>query len=580
MSGTIPKLLTVLGNRSAPVNSFARISASSVLVISNDTASLHETKYGSASASVSLIAGKNSVAHSKKRKKDDQDADVVSSTAICTISSNLGLVVGVCDHELVALQLNDASRSSKRAKSAGTRLADVIGKGARDQTHNANMNEKQAQRWKEWTAKVDALVENSDIEGLEKLVANENNLGGQKKIKKKKKMSSKDNAASAEQQNGDAAADQDLWPIQIRVNPQTITRRRVLYILAKIFAFKDSETGGLEICIRSSKLLQWLALIGFLTLPYVRMALQQFSQETDRHESAIIMPGDIMAAILQIDADFQILHDLLSLRVHWDIAEIVQALRLLVQSFEAPPADEAQPALPAPQHDRQRNDDLEMTNGNDTNADSNPEVELESRAAEHELDHAMSALTTGLEVRSDTLRKVLARLHAFPQPLVASTMRVMLSHEELIFFIHILRIELADGGWTSKYIDGLAGEDEMPSDGVGMSGLEELEPSDHGIARIGGLMNCAVEAIGISGWLVGLSNDVRATEELMDSLRAEISAGVEGCFEADQLATFLEELVQYALEAEKPQLPRREKQGSEDGDGIDEEALLPLGPAC
>jgi hypothetical protein len=203
--------------------------------------------------------------------------------------------------------------------------------------------------------------------------------------------------------------------------------------------------------------------------------------------------------------------------------------------------------------------------------DGDEESELE--VAEDELDHAVNALTAGLEVRSDALRGIFARLHALNSLDVTSTMRSTMSQDELFFLIHILRIELADGGWTSRYVD--VGEGAGAEGGMvdALAGIEESGPSDESIKVIGFLLNCAVDAIGISGWLVGLGGNWSA-KELVESLRAEVSAGYEGCLEANTVKSFLADIEKYAGQVDQ-------RPGAYFDADIDEEgetrAVLPVG---
>ena len=157
-------------------------------------------------------------------------------------------------------------------------------------------------------------------------------------------------------------------------------------------------------------------------------------------------PGDIMTAVRNFDYNFHLMRNVLALPVQWDLAEVVQALRFIIESFNAGPLEKPLLALPAPPAkpvNGEPVDDEEMVNG-DTG--THLEIESESKAAEKELDFVMNALTSGLEVRSDSLQLIIMRLHAFPAHVLTTTMRSMMAHGEIVFFINILRIELADGG--------------------------------------------------------------------------------------------------------------------------------------
>lgn len=152
-------------------------------------------------------------------------------------------------------------------------------------------------------------------------------------------------------------------------------------------------------------------------------------------------------------------------------------------------------------------------------------------------------------------------------------MRSMMSLDELFFLIHILRIELADGGWTSRYID--VGENAGAEGGMvdALAGIEESGPSNESIKVIGFLLSCAVDAIGIRGWLVGLGANWTA-KELVESLRAEVSAGYEGCLEANTVKAFLAEIEKYT--AQMQQQPGTNSRWDTDEDEQDG-AMLPVG---
>ena len=560
LSGVNPKLVTGLVTRCAPVTSFFRVSSNAVLVASEETATLYETRYGSVQATASLSSSGTLGMQSKKRKREDNEPPTICFTAISSFT-DLGLVVGLSGQDLLALQLSDDIRINKKQKSQGTLLTDVMGKGSMKETYNLDKNEKKAKKWDAWTKKVDELIQKYDIESLERLVANDEALGQQRNREKKHHHHSHQPNGVLD---GDVVAYEELWPLPEPLNPQRLDRQKVFYILGQVFGHGEQEGGAFEVQFVSMKLLEWLALTGFLTTAHMRKALQLVAGEVARPDNAV-QPGDIMSAIRQIDDDFQLTHDLLCLPVQWEIAEVVQALRLLVQSFDSPPTTE--PQLSLAETSSQTNGDTDMVDG-----DAASDLEFESEAAEQELDKAMNALTNGLEVRSATLRVILARLHAFPHKVVTTTMRAMMEKRELIFFIHLLRIELADGGWTSKYaFEADDGEEGMVNH---ISGEEESGPNDQAIAVIGDLLNCAVAAIGTSGWLVGLSSDVLGTEELLDSLRAEVSAGLEGCYEASVLGTFLGELERCANSAERSG-DKCAWQGVEEVG--EEKALLPLG---
>lgn len=568
LSGTIPKTMTGIGGGDAPISSFARLSNSMVVAVSANIARVYETTYGSVQAVVSLHIPGAASSHTKKRKRDSKDLEDMRTKSIAVAAfSELGTFVFLSGSLLVGVQLGEDVLTLSRAKNRPARLVDVLGRG----TAAADLSGSKVDS--EFTAHVDRLIDDGDLEGLETMVANDDSLGRQRKAEK---VHWKERADG--EKDGDATAYDDLWPLPEPLDPTRLNRERILYILGKVFSYAPDQP-QIEVRVASRRLLEWLALAGHLNRQSLEKALQPFDADVQREP---IHSGDIMTAISEIDEEFQLMHSLLSLPAQWELSEVIQALCLLIRSFDATPESGEQKGVPlailgAPQlngHTETTNGDVDMVNG-----DADSHVESESKAAETELEHVERILMSGLEVRSDTLRVILERLHAFPADDVTKLMRSMMTQKELIFLIHILRIELAEGGWTSRYVGAGADEDRyegdrdpilasmvdvIPSDG-------ETGPSNQAIRAIGDLLNCAVDAVGTSGWLVGLSGDALGTQELLDSLRAEVSAGLEGCYEANTLGTFVAELERFV--ASRPET--KAKKGHQDEEEMD--IVLPVG---
>jgi hypothetical protein len=428
--------------------------------------------------------------------------------------SDVGLVAAIDGTQLVSFQLTADARDSKRGRATGSTLIDAIGKAS--STDNQN-SEKTNAKWEEWKSKVDNFAKASDVDALEEFLA-------------------KDLSLIASPQNIDPEVDDDVFQLSTdSYDPTNVDRQKALHLLDTIFA-RDGVSQTLRLALRSPIIIQWLALAGLLSADYISKALKQ-----------PVTAGELARALGTADDSFELLHDVLELPIFFQTEEVVEALKILIESLDTPSSDIAQITLPPP---APTDADIEMEIGD---ADSN--FEVETLAAEKELDHALSALQNGLEVRSQSFRLIFARLRSFPPKSVKDVLRKRLSHKELVFFIQVLRIELAEGGWTSRYID--VGNDEYAnrieaSDKQPGSSTEQIRgPQDQAIRHIGQLLTCAIDAISTSGWLVGLSGNVDTTQEILDSVRAEVSASLEGCLEAKTLERFLAELEKYADDAEK-----------------------------
>jgi hypothetical protein len=507
-----PRIQSKLGNSSEPITSCTRTSSSSILAISAGVARLYESRFGSIQASVTL--GASLTTESSKKRKRENGAESGSGVRVVSSFSDVGLVAAIDGTQLVSFQLTADMRDSKRGRATGSSLIDAIGKASTTGTQD---NEKVDAKWEEWKSKVDKLADASDVAALEEFLA-------------------KDLALTASSQSADAEVDDDVFQMSTdSYDPTNVDREKALHLLSKIFA-RDGVSQILRLALRSPIAIQWLALAGLLSAEYVSKALQQ-----------PVTPGELARALGTADDSFELLHDVLDLPVFFQTEEVVEALKILIESLDTPSSDISQLALPPP---APTDADIEMEIG-----DADPSLEVETLAAEKELHHALSALQNGLEVRSESLRLIFARLRSFPAKTVKDVLRKRLSQKELVFFIQVLRIELAEGGWTSRYID--VGNDEYANrieatDKQPGGSTDQIKgPSDQAIRHIGQLLTCAIDAISTSGWLVGLSGNVDITQEILDSVRAEVSASLEGCLEAKTLERFLAELEKYADDAEK-----------------------------
>lgn len=523
MTNLTPQVQSKFGSATDPIVSFVRSSTSSAVTATANDARLYEAKYGSIQASVSLSV--SAAGGSKKRKRTQGNGTGAGHSLVSTFS-DVGLLVAVDGTDLVAMQLRAEGRDAKRARAGGSLLVDALGRGsAADASRSAATTDEESHDLGQWKSQVDRLVKEEDAQGLEDVVANDLTFVH-------KPSSSRANGLV----NGHTEND-DMWilsPASFDLTPAL--RHRAMYLLSKIF--KPTKTTGtsrhtVRLALYVPNIIRWLAQAGLLTAHHVSQALP-----------TIVTPMAVISAISNVDDGYQLLEDLLDFPIFIELGGVVEALRVMIESLDTPPNDSDTLALPAPS---QANGDHPMANGTDDTT-----FEAETLAAEQELRHASSALQTGLEIRSEALRLIFARLRAFPVHDVKAALRRDLTHKELVFFIQILRIELAEGGWTSRYID--VGNDQFANRieaQQSVDGTDPKGPSDQAIRDIAHLLICAIDAIGTSGWLVGLSGDSTTTSEILDSVRAEVSASLEGCLEAKTLERILSELEGYAADAER-----------------------------
>lgn len=540
LSATTPKISFELGKKGQQsITNFIRLSAASVVAISQDRIAVYDTKFGSVLGSLTLT-------------KRDLPLDIIANF------TDPGLCIALQRSKLVAIQLGELG-DAKHAKSSGPLLAEVLGKGKASADSSAidvdfKSAKKQA-KWDLWKAKLDGFVDAGDIEGLEDFIASDI-------IKVDKAVGDSHIAALA---NGSSTGTYELWDLPPHAyDPQHLDAKRCNYILAQTFGWDEDTMGRqLRLRINSRNILRWFAMCGYLTSEHI---LHTLPESNNINEDHVLAPGDIMRAINDVDTNFILMCELISLDAHWEIAEVAQALKILMESFEERDSDIIA------QKQINGTSDITMTNA----ADEEAQFQAELKAAEAQRDVAEEMLTTGVAIRSEAFRILLARLSGFPQKEMSKTMQALWSQEDILFFIAILRLELIDGGWTKLYIDP---EDDAVSYFRGaVDQPQEITPRNEAIRIIATLFSCAIDAIGLSGWLIGLSGDAERTYDLVTSLRIELSAVLEGLFVDAQLDSCITELSRTAGSAEPNLLlGKRKRQEELQAVMAPEKVPMPLG---
>ncbi|KAF4551239.1 Hypothetical protein D9617_14g076960 [Elsinoe fawcettii] len=266
----------------------------------------------------------------------------------------------------------------------------------------------------------------------------------------------------------------------------------------------------------SDTIFRWLAISGVLS--------SSFGGDLDT--------GSLMTALSDYDPTLATMETVLRWQFHLNISEVVRALSTAIDSLDSP--------IPS----MNQIEDVEEEAANQPDDDSIADA---AQAAEDDLAFAIASLNHGTAIRSGLLKSIFDRLFAFPPKDIVNAFKSMLTPRELVFLINLLRIELADGGWTTRYIDERY-EDDM-DDG----------PADNSISIIIKLLNSAVDAVGPTGWNVGLSSDKQLnTDEMLLVLRAEVNAALDGCQEYQSIADALQEFTKFSVLA-KPFSHRKKK---------------------
>ncbi|KAI4950581.1 hypothetical protein J4E91_004466 [Alternaria rosae] len=588
LSGTVPKLQSEFVLPGSAVDSFLRTSQDVIFTTSQNTCRVFDVKYNSLQAVQSMSPSPStseSLSPSKKRKHTQPEGDEqkVSLCSLVAYYADTGLIVAAREDEIFGMQFGGAG-SRKRTKTEGTLLIDALGKGI---SAESTLSTGDAQKWQERKWKFNKYATRGKIAKFERSFATD--LGIEvESADAAQKHENEINGGPLTNGGGPSLPDEDAMVVDKLDNetskddlprwtmPKTIPghqrqqyRQYALYALSKIFYWVDATEeelqGKLRVGFFPPNVFQWLLHTGHLTKESIRRSLFDGANEQMQSASAIV-DGDIVKALVEYDPDLHILSAVLNHTQFLPVGEVVQAIKLLIQSIDDEPKDNEATKL--------------LTNGtNPSDDDMDLDFATELEAASHEIDHALSVLDHGLLTRSHTLRPALIRLHTFSAPIVSATLRSMLPRRDLESLIRLLHLELKNGGWSSPlgFVDTESPDAENSGD----------DPDDHAVAIIASLLSTTLDAIGAGAWLasVGTVSASETGEDMLKSLNRDASVALSGFFEAHFIRGLLSEFLRYASTvptSKKPSNKTLEVQGKPFGvasklSGEEDLPMLPLG---
>ncbi|KAF2398703.1 hypothetical protein EJ06DRAFT_496423 [Trichodelitschia bisporula] len=544
LTGLSPVITSELQSDTSSFGSFVRISSSLLLTASSTEYSVYDVKYGTVQATQRV--SREPAVTGKKRKHADIDS--TTPPKLVSYFAKLGIAVALFERNLVAVQIGDNVSGSK-AQAKGITLADSLGKGTRwapavsfrgepiepfanvlrDSTV---LRTDEPSAWKTAAENLERLARSEDIMGFDRAFAPEVGVHVHANAKTPKKAEEQEELVEW------------TFPGERSTKLLGLFREKALFALRQIFQPSRPTSSdklnaapvSLRIQFYPPNVFHWLVRTGQLTS---RLAGQALRVEAG-NEQLNLQPGAVVTAIVDYDPSLELLYTTLQAHPHLEIDDLVRTVQVIIQSLNNSTLSLSDATLAATA--------LALNNDDDV---ANGVIEPEADAAMADLDHAVEVLETGLPLRGESLRYALTKLNAFPVPQIVKALQTGLARQEIVFLIHILRIELADGGWTARYID------------VGPVGAESGEPSDRAITVIAKLLSCAVDAFGVNGWLVASSADpADALDEVLVSLRTEITAALEGIHEASFMQGLLVDFLRFAHE-NGPTLRQKKKQKKE-----------------
>ncbi|KAH3979409.1 hypothetical protein HBH64_041650 [Parastagonospora nodorum] len=579
-SENVPKLYSELTLPGSDIDSFLRLSQDTLLMTSRQTCRVFDARFNTLQAvhSLDTFSTLSDAASPAKKRKIAQAETTEQNSQVNLLAyyADHDLVVAVREGEVIGMQI-DGSFTHKRPRQEGTLLSEALGKGI------SCTSAREAQKWSERKAKLDRYASKGRINKFEKAIAGDLGIETESNIlifKEENEVnggpltngmgpSIPDEDAMAIDLDQENNPDDDLktWKLSSVVPDirKSQYRRYALYALSKIFrsTIVSQDDGNAQSILRIQffppNVFQWLLHTGHLSVASIRHAMLEESPK-NAHLSPSIVDGDIVKALVDFDPDLHILSAILNYSGHLPVGEVVQAIKLLMQSLDEQP--------------KAQNTTKLLTNGNaPSEEEMDVDITSELDAATNEVDHALSVLDHGLLIRSHTLRPALLRLHGFSPRIITTTLRSMLARHDLEALISLLHLEMKNGGWSSSY----DGSDADPSP------LNE-SPDDHAVAIIASLLSCTLDAIGAGAWLatVGNSAESESSEDIIEALQSDTSEALNGFWEARYMRGLLGEFLRFASnlpKSHKPSSKSLERQGKpfavtqDDG----ELPMLPLG---
>lgn len=552
----IPELSSQLAIPGLGLESFLRLSQESVITSSPQAVRILDVKYGSLLAlrSIDVTSTTSDTASPTKKRKISHSAEeekAVESIRLIAYHADANLVIGLLRNDIVGLQW-DTSSGRQRGKPDTTLLIEAIGRGVAQERrtliaqtefkfaeHRAKLDRYAAKGGKKLAKFEEVFASDLGIELDVLPVQNkrENEVNGGPLTNGVGPKIPDEDIRAIDKDDEAVSEDVRKWrmPTSIPDHRRLQYDRYAIYALSKIFRRNQpqgtkSHKGALSIDFFPPNVFEWVLHTGHLTKESVARALDDSMEGTVAFST--ITDRDIIMALVEYDPELYILSAILNQDQYLSPAAVVQVVKLLIQSLDEEPRDETTKLL---------------TNGTASSEDE-MEVDITSEldAATNEIDHALSILNQGLQVRTNTLPPALTRLHKFSSSTISSTLRSTLSRHDLESLIRLLHSELRRGGWSTNY--DFADEEHTPVEAVFDT------PEDDAVAIIASLLSCSLDAIGTGAWVTSMdasTNPQQPSDEFISALLEDASETLSSFWEARYIRGLLCDFLRFASKTPK-----------------------------
>ncbi|PFH62289.1 hypothetical protein XA68_14284 [Ophiocordyceps unilateralis] len=469
------------------------------------------------------------------------DSQTPRSCQLITYLRGTELAIALIDNVLVSIYIEPPTVHGKRRKRG--LLIDSIGCGApvevpfkRIQREARStefsryifgtMSEKYLEEYNESVRCADELLSHNDV-------ANWENLLRQQFGMKLRTGAGPEGGARSDELTATSQPEPAEWEWQKEGPYPKVDRRWVMYAISQVFTVdtmdSDQAQQRLQLVLPDSNVTMYLVVAGHLTMSNLISAFRADvdSDTTEWRE----LSRSLIECLVEADPTMTLLlRYLQATRV--GAVEAVMAIRTLMLSMDFISDSRFNSIKPS------TNETHDATKAVEMDLD---DLERQIAVSEHYLGDESSSQSRGMTL-------AFTKLWCLPAQSTVKALRATMPRDEILALMHLLRVELIRGAWTTLYLDptGLESEGhEPPPDGV--------------IALIADLLGRCLDAIGASGWLLNDSTSWAAKAEVGDflvALKLEVSAALEGVQEAAYVKGLVSQMVRFGLEAGKRPVPQ------------------------
>ena len=511
------------------IHSSLRLSSSSVACVTSADIYIMDSQYQAVLSTTSLEPSPEDSPLSKRTRRKDK-------TRLLSYFASLDIIVALQGRNLISYQFSNSNSiyagGHKRARNS--KLIDALDRGIRNNSIKSAVPTKAGsvsdsfgmslhedtvdQNWEDLKTQLDVLVADGNVEDFDALVATD--------------IVSQQNGSKNETING--------RPNEASPQKQRYPRSKLVYLISKIFNVEhnmktsdhtSSIHSSLTIAFLPKKLFRWLIANDCFSRQYIESILKQSEK---LKLSAYLQPAAIVFALVGFDETLGELLRLLESPSFLTARELVYAMRIGLETLRG-------------------QDDLSdqklLTNG-EVNGAAESEVEMSLVKGHLEHDSDPTLRSAKQSNAHEVIRYSLVRFHKFHETDIRDALRTELPHPTLLSFVDFLRMDLAQGGWLSHYVD-----DE-----------ESRIVPDKASCTINiatKLFNCAIDCLGTGSWISGAMNTANANNmDTIAYMKAEVSAALECIEEAAYLKSMLNEVLLYSKTVKiRPPVHRNDDSG-------------------